>query len=159
MGNGSKNNDIFLNLDLLPYAKMARTRNREVWDPSRKIWVEQTPEEMVRQGLVQFLHEEKDCAFSKMRSEYQISYNSLRKRLDLIVFDKAGNPLLLAECKSWKVKLNHNTLKQAGIYNSVIKAPYLLVCNGKWALIAEINHKAGKSKILSEWPTIMNAKA
>lgn len=152
-------NENFMELDLLPYAKLAKTRNNTIWDPTRRKWLEKSPEEIVRQGLIQFFHKEKQIDFSKMRSEYQLKYNQLIKRLDLLVYDNSGSPLLLAECKSWKVKLNHNTLKQLGAYNSVIRAPYILACNGNWAILAEVDPDKGKTNVMNKWPVLKTANA
>lgn len=153
-----KNSSAYIELDLLPYAKDVKSREGMIWDPTRKKWLERTPEEVVRQGLIRFFYQEMNFDFSKMRSEYQIHYNKLKKRLDLVLFDKNGDPLLLAEVKSWKVSLDHKVLKQLGTYNTVVQAPFILACNGNMAILAKVDRANQETVILTSWPDLEKIK-
>lgn len=106
----------------------------QIWDPCRKLWVAHTPEEEVRQRLVQHLHHERGIALSRIGVEKEIAYYGTRKRFDVLVFDPSGNPWLLAECKAPSVPLSQEVLYQIGRYNSELKAPHMLVTNGNTLL-------------------------
>lgn len=147
---------VFMNLDLLPFAMKAKRKEDKIWDPTREKWLVSEPEEIVRQGLIQYLHDQQGIGFSRMRSEWGFMYNQLPKRLDLLVFDKKGQPILIAECKSWKVALSEETLHQVGTYNTVIKAPFAIVCNGLEAALITIDHTLAKAEFTDHWPDLNN---
>ena len=48
---------------------------------------------------------------------YLFKLNNLKKRFDIVVFDKYGNINVLIECKSPSVTLNQKSLDQLVIYN------------------------------------------
>ncbi|MEG0789913.1 MAG: type I restriction enzyme HsdR N-terminal domain-containing protein [Alistipes sp.] len=102
----------------------------EVWDDLRRIYLVLTPEEWVRRHLIEFLIS--DCAAPPKRimQEYAVALNGQPQRADVVVVDHAGQPLLLAECKSAEVAIDDKTLSQAVRYNSVVGARYLILTNG-----------------------------
>jgi hypothetical protein len=104
-----------------------------VKDPIRKKWVSLNGEEYVRQQLIQYLVYKKNIGPGRIGVEKGIAYNEMKKRFDIVVFDKMGKPLVLCECKAPDVELNRSTLNQISRYNSTMQAPYLLVTNGlRW---------------------------
>lgn len=111
-----------------------RTESRDgqdfVWDDIRKKWVVLQKEEYVRQLLVHFLVEEKKVSRSLISIEKEIRYQNLRKRFDLVVFDRTGKPFILCEVKAPDVPLTQDTLNQIARYNATIQAPHLLLTNG-----------------------------
>ena len=62
--------------------------------------------------------------------EKEIPLYSLRRRFDVVVFDRQGNPWLLIECKAPSVGLNQRVFDQAFRYNLALAAPYVAVTNG-----------------------------
>lgn len=101
-----------------------------VKDPIRKKWVFLSGEEYVRQQLIHYLIDTKRIGPGRIGVEKGIAYHEMKKRFDVVVFDKTGSPLLLCECKAPDVELNQATLNQISRYNSTMNAPYLLVTNG-----------------------------
>ncbi|ACY48691.1 type I restriction enzyme HsdR N-terminal domain-containing protein [Rhodothermus marinus] len=99
-------------------------------DPLRRRWVRLTPEEWVRQHLAQYLVQALKCPPSLVALEASFTDQGMGRRADLVVYDRAGRPLLLAECKAPTVSITQDVIEQAGRYNRVIGAPYLLVTNG-----------------------------
>ncbi len=101
-----------------------------VFDIVRKKYVVLLPEELVRQLLVHYLIEKGGYPLSRFQIERGTYHVGKKGRFDIVIYDKAVKPWMLIECKSHKVKLNQSTIDQLGGYNSSIKAPYLMICNG-----------------------------
>lgn len=101
-----------------------------IFDVIRKKYIVLTPEEWVRQHFVHYLINHLGYAKGLIGVEQGMKYNSLLKRTDIIVFDRAGAPLVLVECKEPAHRLNQKVMEQAMMYNKTIKAPYIIVSNG-----------------------------
>ena len=56
--------------------------------------------------------------------------NDLKKRYDIVVYDKHLKPYLIIECKAPYVELNSLVVEQALRYNLTIKAEMLMISNG-----------------------------
>ena len=54
----------------------------------------------------------------------------MKRRYDVVIFDKSLKPLLVAECKAPYVSIDKNVIDQVIRYNQKLKAPYFLVSNG-----------------------------
>lgn len=96
----------------------------------RKKWVVLTPEEWVRQHFINYLSFYKGYSLSRMAVERGLQYNGLQKRMDILVYDKSGNPELMVECKASHIILGKDTLFQISTYNSHFKVPKLCITNG-----------------------------
>lgn len=101
-----------------------------IHDPVRKKSFVLTPEEWVRQHLINFLVKHKNISLNLISIEKQITYNFRTKRFDLLVYDREGHPYLMAECKSPMVRISQSTLEQIAVYNFSLKLPFLMVTNG-----------------------------
>lgn len=101
-----------------------------IFDGIRKKYVVMTPEEWVRQHLVNYLVHHLHYPKSLIKVEQGLKYNQLQKRSDIIVFDRAGHPWMIVECKSPLVELNQNSAQQVTVYNSNIQARYVALSNG-----------------------------
>jgi len=143
-----------LSLPLRKYAEKIRVQDGRVWDPTRRRWLEIEPEEIVRQSLILFLSDAFGVSPERMKSEQQILSNRMKKRLDLVIYDREGKAALLAECKSWDVPLSAAVMQQVGTYNLEIKAPYLLVTNGEQSLLSQVDFKQRKSTFIKDWSAI-----
>ena len=99
-------------------------------DPVRKKNIILQPEEMVRQLLLQWFITKTVFGRNQLQVEKLISINDQTKRFDIVVYDKNTKPFLLVECKAPKVAINQHTFDQISVYNSSLKAPYLIVSNG-----------------------------
>ena len=89
-----------------------------------------TPEEWVRQHFVQFLIEEKKYPVSLIALEKQLVVNNLKKRTDIVIYNKQGVPDIIVECKAPHIKISQDTFDQIARYNLKLKAKYLIVTNG-----------------------------
>lgn len=101
-----------------------------VFDAIRKKYVLLTPEEWVRQHIIQFVIQEKKYPASLVAVEIGLKYNQLQKRADVLVYNTSGKPLLLIECKASEVKITQEVFHQIALYNMTYKVAYLLVTNG-----------------------------
>ena len=88
-----------------------------IFDEIRKKFIILTPEEWVRQHVVQYLLQDKN-------------YPKLSKRYDIIVYQPNGAIYLLIECKAPEVTITQQTFDQIARYNLVLNAKYLMVSNG-----------------------------
>ena len=102
----------------------------QIWDPLRRKNVTATPEERVRQWFIVQLHERFAVPMHLMMSEVPLKYGQKSWRADILVYDRAGAPLLVVECKRPDVALDGRVLRQAMRYNSVLGVRFLVVTNG-----------------------------
>ena len=101
-----------------------------IFDGIRKKYVALTREEWVRQHLIHYLITEKGYPATLLSVETPLKYARMDKRSDLLVNDRNGQPLMLAECKAPEVTITQHVFEQIAIYNLSIQAPYLMVTNG-----------------------------
>ncbi len=101
----------------------------EVWDPVRGMWLVLTPEEWVRRHLIGWI-EGRGIEPQRIVQEWPVRLNGQPQRADVVVVDRQGRPLLLAECKAASVRIDGTVLDQAVRYNSVVGAPWLMLTNG-----------------------------
>src|SRR5687767_14677592 len=66
----------------------------------------------------------------RMVSEYTVDYNGMKKRCDLVCFDKNLKPFLIVECKAPELKISEDTFYQIARYASSLKAEILILTNG-----------------------------
>ena len=102
----------------------------QIFDPARKKYVALTPEEWVRQHLMHYLNKDKGYPLGLMKIEKEFKYNKLSKRADIIVCDRMGAPLLMAECKSPDVEISQSVFDQAMRYNLIMDVKIMLLSNG-----------------------------
>ena len=110
-----------------------------VFDDIRKKWLLLTPEEKVRQHVVQYLIQEKKIPKGLIALEKLITVNEMKKRFDVLVY-KATKPWLLVECKEPNVELNDMALQQVLNYNNVLQVPYFAITNGENLFVWKIEN-------------------
>ncbi len=124
-----------------------------VFDPVRRRWVALTPEEWVRQHVLNYLVHELECPPSLIAVERSLEVNGLVKRADAVVYDRRGTPALLVECKAPSIKMDQRVFEQAARYNTVFKVPYLLVTNGLGHFCCRIGLPEGSIEFLPAVPS------
>lgn len=102
----------------------------EIWDNIRGRYLTLTPEEWVRQHLIRFLSTHCGVEPKRVIQEYVVEINGQFQRADIVVVDDNAQPMILVECKAPTIAVDNSTLAQATRYNSVIKAPYIVLSNG-----------------------------
>ncbi|MCX6256785.1 MAG: type I restriction enzyme HsdR N-terminal domain-containing protein [Bacteroidia bacterium] len=109
--------------------KSERQRNL-IFDEIRKKYVPLTPEEWVRQHFVKYLINEKKYPAQLIAVEMFLKHNKMKRRCDIVIFDKSGRPLLITECKAPSVKISREAFEQLAVYNLKLLVSYLIVTNG-----------------------------
>ena len=102
-----------------------------IWDPLRRKEVAATPEERVRQWFIIQLRDTFGVPEHMMNSEVGFKFGAKPWRADIVVYDRAGKPLAVVECKRPDVALDAHVVEQAMRYNSVLGVRYLFLTNGK----------------------------
>jgi hypothetical protein len=107
----------------------------EVFDPVRKQWFVLSPEEYVRQQMLQYLMREVGYPGSLIAVERQIELPMAQAHLpprffDICAFDRTGRPLVLIELKAPNVRLSEATVEQLMAYNRALDCPWLVLSNG-----------------------------
>ena len=123
-----------------------------IFDPVRKKYIALTPEEWVRQHVIQYLKHEKRIPFSLIRSESEIRLYKTRKRFDIAVFDRNGHARLIVECKSPSLPLTQNVLDQAARYNMTLKVGYLMLTNGIQHIYCQIDANDNAIRMIRDLP-------
>lgn len=110
-----------------------------IFDPIRKKYVRLTPEEWVRQNLLQYLMQMKQYPGSMMAIEKALSVNGVNRRFDIVVYQQE-QPWLLIECKEPDQALNALVAQQMLSYKSVLPSVnYLCISNGNDTLLWKIH--------------------
>ena len=123
-----------------------------IFDEIRKKFILLTPEEWVRQHVVQYLLQDKNYPKSYINIEKLIKVNELNKRYDIVVYQPNGELFLLIECKAPEVKISQQTFDQIARYNLVLNAKYLMVSNGLNHYFCKIDFENEKYVFLEELP-------
>jgi len=123
-----------------------------IFDEVRKKFLVLTPEEWVRQHVVKFLIQEKKVPKALIQLEGGLTYNGLQKRSDVLVFNSAGQKILLVECKAPSVKISQDTFDQIARYNFVHRVPWLLVSNGLAHYCCVLNWEQNSYQFMPELP-------
>ena len=120
---------IKIEFPLKPFRLRMENGAEQIFDASRKRWLVNTPEEWVRQNMLQYL-ESLGYPSSLTAIEKEIFLGELKKRCDIVVYDRSANPWMIIECKEMNVKLNSDVLDQVLRYHMSIPCPYLVITNG-----------------------------
>lgn len=123
-----------------------------IFDEIRKKFVVITPEEWVRQHVVQFLILEKKYPKSWINVEKVIKINGLTKRYDIVIYNSDGSILVLVECKAPQITIAQTTFDQIACYNMVLKAQYLMVTNGLKHYFCQMDYEQKRYHFLAELP-------
>jgi hypothetical protein len=140
---------IVLQYPSYPFKIKALHGKDQIFDPFRKTWVLLTPEEWVRQNLLQYLVQNLQYPASLIAVEKEIKLGELSKRFDIVVY-KNEMPWMIIECKEAKVALNEKTMEQILQYQQVLRAQYLFMSNGHETMGAKI--ESGKLQALQNFP-------
>lgn len=142
-----------LNFPVLQSQLRHKNNVAEVWDIVRKKWILLTPEEWVRQHLIQYLHTKKGFSLGLMAVEKSIQLNGMKRRYDLVLYNQQSQPVLLAECKAPEIRITQQVFDQAARYNLVMKVPYLLITNGLEHYCSRIDFENSSFEFMRDIPS------
>jgi hypothetical protein len=120
-----------------------------LFDPFRKSWILLTPEEWVRQNILQYLVQVCKYPATLIAVEKQIQLGELKKRFDILIY-KEDQPWMIIECKEANVNISDKTIAQLYQYQQVLNAQYLFASNGHETVGAKI--ESGKLHALQNFP-------
>jgi hypothetical protein len=143
---------IKLNFPGFEFSIVEKKGRLSIFDPARKKFVALTPEEWVRQHVIQYLLNDRKIPVSLIRVESEIKLYKTVKRFDIAVADRNGNSLLIVECKAPSVPLSQDVLDQAVRYNMKLKVSWLMLTNGLHHFYCHVDPEAGSMKMISELP-------
>lgn len=143
-------------LDLQSFQSFLKINTKDhktrVFDPVRRKYIILTPEEHVRQLLLQYLIRNKKISIHKLMVEKQIKVGALTKRFDIMIVDKALKPLVIIECKKPGEPIKNSVFEQISNYNQTLHAKYLMVSNGIEHYCARMNYKDKSYNLLQNLP-------
>src|ERR1035437_5568604 len=108
-----------------------------VFDPIRRKWILLTPEEHVRQYMIQYLTGTLQYPASLLAVEKTIIVGNLSKRFDIVVYNREHRPWMLVECKAPEIPVSEKTLHQLLNYQRTVQCSYWLLTNGHQVFCAD----------------------
>ena len=140
---------IILNYPPYPFKIQSIEGRDQIFDPFRKSWIILTPEEWVRQNILQYLVQTCKYPAALIAVEKTIQLGELKKRFDIVVY-KNDSPWMIIECKEAQVEISEKTMQQILQYQQVLTATYLVMSNGHSTYGAKI--ESGKLQALQNFP-------
>jgi hypothetical protein len=137
-----------LNLPEYSFRITGKEGAESIFDQVRKKYVKLTPEEWVRQNFVRYLIHEGKYPPGLIAVEVMSQFNNLRKRVDILIHNRQGKPVMIVECKSPEVKLDEKVFDQIVCYNMGFRVPYIIVTNGIDHYACKIDYATGKYEFL-----------
>lgn len=144
-----------LNLPTYKFRIKSNENKYSIFDIIRKKYIVLTPEEWVRQHYIHYLIEEKGYPISLIAVEKKLSINNLTKRTDILVFNTAGTPEIIVECKAPSIKITQDSFDQIARYNLKLNANYLIVTNGLNHFYCKMDYKNEQYIFLEDIPNFI----
>lgn len=123
-----------LNLPQYSFTITGKEGSRMILDTLRRKFVRLTPEEWVRQNFVRYLIHEGGYPPGLIGIEVMFRFNNMKKRADILVHNRMGEPVLIVECKSPDINISDfyedKVYDQIGEYNLGLRLPFAIVTNG-----------------------------
>ena len=114
-----------------PAFRIKKENGKEfIFDPLRKKWLVLTPEEWGRQNFLQYLLQVKKYPAALIAVEKEILLGELKKRFDILVYNKEYQPWMMVECKAMEIKLDEMVLEQVLRYNISVPVEFMVITNG-----------------------------
>ena len=129
--------------------KMEKGR-RNIFDKIRKTWLLLTEEEWVRQNFVNYLVSELHYPSAFIALEKEIQLHDLKKRFDILIYNREHQPWMMVECKGADILLSEDVLQQVLRYNVSVPVKFIVITNGKQAVAWE--KVGGELKLMNEMP-------
>ncbi len=147
-------------LKSLPLPQIHESRGKEYYvDPFRERLILKTPEETVRQQVLQYLLSCKNVPKEMLQVEMRLSKYQVEsaRRADIIVERFNGNkgelsPLAIVECKAPEVMIGDSAIQQVIDYADDLNAEYIFVTNGDYAITAKYESDSNQYVLLNELP-------
>lgn len=116
----------------------------------RKKFIFLTPEEWVRQHILDYLIKEKK--YYALSIEKTIVSYPVKRRADIIVYCDS-KPWILVECKAPKVSLTKKILDKVIFYNLHLHCRYIMLSNGVYHYFCRIEDNTNTISFLTKLPS------
>lgn len=100
-----------------------------VLDGCRKKWVKFTPEEYVRQTMMEYIISS-GINRALVANEQVVEINGMKKRCDAVIYNSRLQPIAIFEFKAPTVALSQKVMDQIFAYNRELPVPILVASNG-----------------------------
>lgn len=129
---------------------------KKLWNPIQRKRLANRPEERVRLQIIEYLTRDAGWSSHRITTEIPVSLatSDTPNRADILCYDEEFTPRLLIECKAESIRISDKTGEQIGRYNTRIRAPYLMVSNGRTDFFFKVEN--GNVLRLSEKPDLFN---
>lgn len=124
----------------------------QIFDPLRGKWLRLTPEEHVRQVFAAWLRDGLGYPAGLTATEVGLRLNGTLKRSDIVVFDRARQPLVIVECKAPSVTITRAVFDQIVRYNMALRARLLIVTNGLRHYAVSVDYASRATRFLPSIP-------
>lgn len=141
-----------LNLPPYPFRLKQEDGKVFIFDELRKRYLLVTPEEWVRQHWIQYLINQKRYPKTLIQCERGLKLNELQKRTDLLIFNRTGEKILIAEFKAPSVKITQEAFDQIARYNLIHRVPLLVVSNGLQHYYCHIDFERKSYQYIEDLP-------
>ncbi len=141
-----------LNFPKFEYRFKSTENKISIFDIIRKKFIVLQPEEWVRQHCIHYLINDKKIPISLISIEKQLTFNGIKKRYDIVVFNVDGSINLIVECKAPSITINQNTFDQIARYNLILDAEFLMVTNGINHYYCQMNKTEKRYSFLKDIP-------
>lgn len=122
----------------------------------RKKQILLTPEEWVRQHFIAFLTNNLGYANERISVEKSLNYFGLKKRWDIVIYNREFKPEILIECKAPSIPLNEKVLLQTLNYQNQLRCKFVGMTNGMNHSFWKINSTNFEINSIGELPKFEN---
>ncbi|GGF10636.1 Type I restriction enzyme R protein N terminus (HSDR_N) [Chishuiella changwenlii] len=119
----------------------------------RKKWFVYTPEEWVRQHVLNYLITDLGYSTSAIALEVIVPITGMKKRADIVIYQKE-KPLIMVECKAPHIGITQATFDQIARYNIILGSQFLMVTNGLNHFYCMMDFEQKRYNFLKELPKI-----
>lgn len=145
-----------LNLPSYSFKYRVFKGRQQIFDAFRKKYVALTAEEWVRQNFISWMVNDKNYPAGLIAVEKELVLNNMKKRYDIVVFNRESLPALLVECKAPEIKITQKVFDQAARYNLALNVAFLVVTNGLEHYCCAVDIKKGTYSFLEKVPDFEN---
>jgi len=129
-------------------------RHNRIFDIIRKKYVTFTPEEFVRQNFVNHMVTNLQYPVGLICVEKKVSVNGMNQRVDILVYNRQGNPVMIVECKAPNIEISQETLEQAARYNLSLGVKFIALTNGKTNYCIKLDLSGQNHQLLAKFPLV-----
>lgn len=141
-----------LNLPQYTFKTKKEGDNHSIFDRCRQKYVALTPEEWVRQNMVEYMIQVKKFPPARIANEVTVNINGMKKRSDSVIYDKEMRPRIIIEYKAPTVKITQKVFDQIATYNFELDVDILIVSNGLEHYCCRMDKENRKYFFLREIP-------